>query len=112
MTKEILQVEVLDIIKNGLAGYSDIITSGYGEKNGVVELAFDNINNLRNLYCENVNQIIGSIRTKLKDGETFVLLPHKLEELDNFSNDDTQFIIEVIDNGDHIGYIDGEDVNW
>ena len=112
MTKEIIQVEVLDVIKHGLAGYSDIITSSYGETNGVVEDSFNSIYSLRDLYCEDVNKITGFIRRKLKDGETFVLLPHKLEELENFSDADTQFIIEVLDNGNHIGYIDGKDVNW
>ena len=112
MTREIIQVEVLDIIKNGLAGYSDIITSSYGENNGVVESAFDSINDLRNLYCEDANEITDFIHKKLNSGETFALLPHKLEELDNFSNDDTQFIVEILDNGEHIGYINGKDVDW
>lgn len=112
MTKEIIQVELRDVIKHGVLGYGEIIISSYGEENGVIESAYHNMYALRELHCGDNNKITDFIRKKLKGGETFVLLCHKLEKLDNFSDSDTQFIIEIIDNGEHIGYIDGEDVNW
>lgn len=112
MTKEIIQVEVLDIIKNGLISYGDLITSNYGDTSGSIEIAFDSLYELRNLYCNDVNKITNFIRRKLKDGETFILLPNLVSVFESFSDSNTQFIIEVLDNGDHIGYIDSEDVQW
>ena len=112
MTKEIIQVELRDVIKHGVLGYGEIIIGSYGEDNGVIEAAYHNMSALRELYCGEKNKITNFIRTMLKDGNTFVLLSHKLEQLENFSDSDTQFIIEIRDNGEHIGYIDGEEANW
>ena len=110
MELKVVEVELNDIVRNGVNNCLNIALDmdSTEDKTGVIT----ELNGFTSLLLTEPQETIISLNGILRGGMTPMCLPKEFPMLEQLDEDKSPFCLHVVDNGKHIGIIEGYVVQW
>ena len=113
MKAEIIKVEMQDIVVNVIGNFIDILKDMKKERDEVFAMNTLNMIDIISFYDMNSANRLLHITQRFKDGLTFLMLSQEQKQLiEGLDERSEPFLIQITCNGEHVGFVHEQDVNW
>jgi len=102
---QVIQLELIDLVTNGLTSFSDMLKDVYGDGDGMEEAAIEEIGRLTKLLTLHDSSKIVVLKEMFLEGNLAMLSPDTLDLCVGLEKQRTPYLVEVVDKGETLCFI-------